>query len=88
MVRDSSDRPRITTRPDELGHAALSAARRGHSFDPEDAAWPEVATLEVTMPKRPARPLRAAELRDQGPHRRRDLQRPRERVLGAANVVA
>ncbi len=51
LVRDATDWPGITTRPHELGRATLRAARPEHYFDSENPAWPEVASLELSMPQ-------------------------------------
>lgn len=50
LVRRACDWPGLTTLPAELGRAALQATRPTFFFDPENAQWPESASLTLTMP--------------------------------------
>jgi hypothetical protein len=50
LVHNAADWPGITTRPQDLGRTTWTAARPTHYFDPMNTHWPEVATLELTMP--------------------------------------
>ena len=50
LVRDARDWPGLTTRPEELGRAVLTASRPTVFFDPQNPQWPEQATVALTMP--------------------------------------
>ena len=49
LVRRARDWPGLTTMPDQLGRAVLSAARPSVFFDPNNAQWPETARLALTL---------------------------------------
>lgn len=50
LVRRASEWPGVTTTPSDLGHTTWRAPRPEQYFDPKNAAWPEDAALELTMP--------------------------------------
>jgi hypothetical protein len=50
LVRLARQWPGITVQPDQLGRCTWSARRPEYYFDSNNPAWPEVATLELSMP--------------------------------------
>ena len=50
LVRTAADWPGVMTLPHDLGRASLSAKRPSYYFDPDNPAWPETATLALTLP--------------------------------------
>jgi REP element-mobilizing transposase RayT len=50
LVRRASDWPGLTTLPEQLGEAVLSAARPTVFFDPNSPQWPETVRVALTLP--------------------------------------
>ena len=50
LVRRARDWPGLTTMPEQLGNAVLSAARPAIFFDPKNPQWPETVRLALTLP--------------------------------------
>lgn len=50
LVRHARDWPGLTTMPEQLGKAVLSAARPKVFFDPDNTQWPEAARVALTLP--------------------------------------
>jgi hypothetical protein len=50
LVRCARDWPGLTTMPEQLGKAVLSAARPTVFFDPNNTQWPEAAGFTLTLP--------------------------------------
>lgn len=63
LVRTAAEWPGVMTLPHELGRATWTVRRPDQYFDPDNSAWPETATLMLTLPsveKMSADDLRAA----------------------------
>ena len=50
LVRVAADWPGIMTSPDDLGRASWTVTRPSYYFDPDNPAWPETATLRLSLP--------------------------------------
>jgi putative transposase len=50
LVPRACDWPGLTTMPEQLGRAVLTAARPTFFFDADNAQWPETAELALTLP--------------------------------------
>jgi hypothetical protein len=50
LVRRAQQWPGVTTTPEQLGRAQLTALRPKYYFDSENPAWPKTTTLQLTMP--------------------------------------
>lgn len=61
LVRRASEWPGVNTSPEEIGTAHWHTARPDYFFDPTNPAWPERASLELSVP--PAMPMDGPELR-------------------------
>jgi putative transposase len=53
LVRRAEDWPGVTTLPHELGSKTWTVERPDFYFDPDNAQWPQAATLRLTMPRTP-----------------------------------
>lgn len=65
LVRRASDWPGLTTMPQQLGWAALSAARPTFFFDPNSPEWPDTVTVALTLPPSLEGQMSAEEFRRQ-----------------------
>lgn len=50
LVRRAPQWPGVTTTPEQLGRARMTAARPDYYFDSENPAWPKTMTMQLTMP--------------------------------------
>jgi len=50
LVRRAREWPGVTTMPEQLGKDVLSAARPSFFFDPNNAQWPQTASVALTLP--------------------------------------
>jgi REP element-mobilizing transposase RayT len=95
LVRLAHEWPGAKVLVAEIGRAELRASRPDVYFDPSNRAWPEVATLPVTLPPDVAegeaeefRRAVASSLARQEEEAREEAQRRGVRFLGAKRAVA
>jgi putative transposase len=61
LVRCAHHWPGVTVRPEHLGRQHITATRPDFYFDSDNPLWPQLATLDLTMPELP---MRDADARD------------------------
>ncbi len=94
-VRKARKWPGVTVMADELGRKVFRVRRPEGYFDPENEQWPEVAELEVVLPKQlvdelgedGARKAIAARVESKEAEARAEAKRKHKAFVGATRVM-